>query len=189
MLVAYPLLAVLTWHAVQRSVGAQSYCPEPLSFGDVGNLARPRWESFQRVTVKLYPGHFSSEDQAALREVLQEFETAGRTMNCSQVRFVEVKEEAFPIPAPDEGHPGNPTDTDTLYILRRPASEMLTLAAPPAATRRGSGRWIATRAAASGTPLTAPAITREGAATRPARAAPDACRYVRNTLAVCRTFG
>lgn len=135
MIAAYPLLAVLTWHAVQRSVGAQSYCPEPLSFGDVGNLARPRWESFQRVTVKLYPGHFSSEDQAALREVIQEFETASRTMNCSQVRFVEVKEEAFPIPAPDEGHPGDPADTDTLYILRRPASEMPT----SAGSQAGSG--------------------------------------------------
>jgi len=110
-------IAAVGWAVADLRARTQTYCPIPESMGDHGDYNRGRWESFQRVTVKLHPGHFNVGERQAIREVLDEFEEAGSSGNCSQVRFTEMVEEAFPI---TEGEaPGVPSSVDTLYMLRR----------------------------------------------------------------------
>lgn len=111
------------WLHAGRDVSAQFTCPVPPSKGDIGSVNDGRWESFQNVTVKLYPGHFTTEEQTEIRNVLDEFESAGASQNCSQMQFVSMEEEFFSI---SNSGIGDPSDIDTLYIYRRPISEMPT---------------------------------------------------------------
>jgi hypothetical protein len=74
--------------------------------------------------VKLYPGHFSPQEQNEIKNVLNEYQYAGTTENCSNVTFFNVAEEYFSLP--DNGSPGSTDDTDTLYIYRRSISQMPT---------------------------------------------------------------
>jgi hypothetical protein len=120
-LCVYAAASGLTWHLIQSNVSAQTSCAVPRTMGEVNRLTEGRWESFQRVTVKLYPGHFTRDEQTEIRNVLSEFQSAGQTRNCSQVSFVSVSEQAFPITSTSVG---NLSDIDTLYIYRRPISEM-----------------------------------------------------------------
>lgn len=120
-LCAYAVMTVLTWNLVKDNMSAQTSCPVPQTMGDLGQPNAGRWGPLQSVTVKLYPGHFTPEEQAEIRNVLGEFENEGRTHFCCQVSFTEVVEEEFPITSNGVGNTG---EGDVYYIYRKPISEM-----------------------------------------------------------------
>ncbi len=94
----YAVLALAAWLLVRHHVSAQTFCPVPKSFGEAGDSLRPRWAPFQRVQVILYPNHFTPDDKTAMQAVLHEFEVAGASSNCSDVKFIDIREESFPLP-------------------------------------------------------------------------------------------
>lgn len=118
----YAATAIVTWHLVRNNVNAQA-CAVPQTMGEVGDPNAGRWADFQQVNVKLYPGHFTPEEQAEIGNVLNEYQLAGETRNCSEVHFVSMTEEAFPLTDTFVGY-GDARDNDTLYIFRRPISLM-----------------------------------------------------------------
>lgn len=118
----YAATAIITWHLVRSNVDAQA-CAVPQTAGEVGNPNTGRWEDFQQVTVKLYPGHFTPDEQAEIGNVLSEYQSAGENKNCSEVHFISMTEEAFPLTDTFVGY-GDSRDHDVLYIFRRPVNLM-----------------------------------------------------------------
>lgn len=92
----YAAAAVATWNLVRNNVEAQA-CDVPQTNAENGDLNVGRWAEFQQISVKLYPGHFTPDEQAEIRNVLNEYQLAGETRNCSEVQFVSVTEEDFPL--------------------------------------------------------------------------------------------
>lgn len=90
---------------------------------DIGDFNRPRWAKGQRVRAVAYPGHFTEHERGAMDSILQEFLTAGGVLGCADVIFDDIVEEEFPIPE-DGSTPGVPGADNTLYLLKRPISQM-----------------------------------------------------------------
>jgi hypothetical protein len=68
---------------------------------------------FQQINVKLYPGAFTSDEQTEIGNVLNEYQLAGETRNCSEVQFVSITEEDFPVTDTTFGY-GDSRDNNTL---------------------------------------------------------------------------